>query len=72
MRSRVMTVGRMIAWGGQPLGAAATGLIAHAAGVRMAYLAAAGLFCLAAAVASRLPRQRPPVTSATPKPHPNH
>jgi MFS family permease len=66
IRSRVMTVGRMIAWGGQPFGAAAAGLIAHLAGVQLAYLAAVGLLCLATAIASRIPRQRPPATFGTP------
>jgi uncharacterized membrane protein len=47
-----MVVGRMIAWGGQPLGAAAGGLLAQAAGVRSAYLLAAGLFAIAALVAT--------------------
>jgi MFS family permease len=55
IRSRVMTVGRMIAWGGQPLGAACAGIVARLAGVRAAYLIAAGFFCAAALVTSRVP-----------------
>jgi MFS family permease len=38
LQGRVNTVGRMIAWGGTPVGALAGGLIADAAGIRVAYL----------------------------------
>ncbi|WP_432971071.1 MFS transporter [Dactylosporangium sp. CA-233914] len=50
LQGRVNATARMIAWGGQPLGAALGGMIAEAAGVRIALLAA-GCAVLAAAVA---------------------
>jgi MFS family permease len=53
--SRVMTVGRMIGWGGQPLGAATAGVLARYTGVRTTYAGAAVLFLVAAAVAARAP-----------------
>ena len=56
VRSRVMVVGRMVAWGGQPFGAAVGGLLARSAGVAAAYLLAAALFVAATAVATRIPR----------------
>ncbi|MDQ1305033.1 MAG: hypothetical protein QG671_862 [Actinomycetota bacterium] len=56
IRSRVMTVGRMIAWGGQPLGAAAAGIIATAWGIRSAYLLPTGLFVVAFMIASLIVR----------------
>jgi MFS family permease len=65
LRSRVMTVGRMVAWGGQPAGAGLGGLLAHLAGVRAAYLLAAGLFGLAFMIATTIPRpQRSRVSSS--------
>jgi hypothetical protein len=48
-----MTIGRMIAWGGQPLGAGIGGVVAQARGIRPAYLLAAALFAIAALVAAR-------------------
>lgn len=56
--SRVMTVGRMIGWGGQPLGAALAGVLARYSGVRPAYAVAAGLFVVGALVAARAPGVR--------------
>ncbi|MFT4227880.1 MFS transporter [Micropruina sp.] len=41
LQSRVNTTARMISWGGSPLGAALGGLIAGAAGIRLALLACA-------------------------------
>ena len=41
LQGRVNTTGRMIAWGGTPFGALLGGMIAEAAGVRLAYLALA-------------------------------
>ena len=50
MQGRVNTTARMIAWGGQPLGAALGGVLAGAYGVRTALLIT-GCAVLAAAVA---------------------
>jgi len=48
--SRVNVVGRMIAWGGQPAGAALVGALAAATGVRAAFGVSAGLLLAAATV----------------------
>jgi len=45
--SRVNVVGRMIAWGGQPAGAAAIGLLASGIGVRPAFAVTAGCLLVA-------------------------
>ncbi|WP_432841995.1 MFS transporter [Dactylosporangium sp. CA-092794] len=50
LQGRVNTTARMIAWGGQPVGAALGGVIADAAGVRVALLVTGGAV-LAAALA---------------------
>lgn len=49
--SSVNVVGRMVAWGGQPLGALLGGVVADGAGVRWMCLAAAAAFGIAAAYA---------------------
>jgi predicted MFS family arabinose efflux permease len=53
LRSRVMTAGRMIAWGGQPLGAALAGIVAQLSGVTAAYLLCSAAFAGACIVATR-------------------
>jgi predicted MFS family arabinose efflux permease len=56
LRSSVNVLGRMVAWGGQPFGAALGGLVAGAIDVRAAYVMAAsamGVSALAAAVLLR-------------------
>ncbi len=49
LQSRVNVVGRMVAWGGQPFGAAIGGAVASAASVRSAFLLAAAIVALTAA-----------------------
>lgn len=53
LRSSVNVIGRMIAWGGQPFGAAVGAVLAALAGVPLAYVVA-GIAVAAAAVAARL------------------
>ena len=43
LQSRVNVIGRMVAWGGQPFGAALGGVLAQVTSVRTALLAAAGI-----------------------------
>ncbi|MFJ6079831.1 MFS transporter [Streptomyces sp. NPDC092369] len=59
LQGRVNTTARMIAWGGQPLGAAVSGLLADAAGVRTALLTAClgALLSLSAGLATPLRRR---------------
>jgi predicted MFS family arabinose efflux permease len=52
LRSSVNVFGRMIAWGGQPFGAALGGLIAGVSTVRTAYLAAAVVMGVSSAIAT--------------------
>lgn len=62
LRSSVNVLGRMVAWGGQPFGAAVGGIVADAASVRVAYVMAAGVMAgsaVAAAVLLRDIRQDP-------------
>ena len=53
LRSSVNVIGRMVAWGGQPFGAAAGAVVTTFAPVPTAY-AAAGVLMIATAVAARL------------------
>ncbi|MFD9334984.1 MFS transporter [Streptomyces sp. NPDC060028] len=59
LQARVNTTARMIAWGSQPLGAAAAGVLADAVGVRTALLLAclAALTSLAAGLTTQLRRK---------------
>ncbi|MEU5047184.1 MFS transporter [Streptomyces griseorubiginosus] len=59
LQGRINTTARMIAWGGQPLGAAASGLLADAVGVRTALLTAAlgALLSLSAGLTTPLRRR---------------
>ncbi|MFD4788660.1 MFS transporter [Streptomyces sp. NPDC058459] len=59
LQGRVNTTARMIAWGGQPLGAAVSGLLADAAGVRTALLTAGlgALLSLSAGLTTPLRRR---------------
>ena len=56
--SRVNVVGRMIAWGGQPAGAAIIGLLAAGVGVRVAFAVTAVSLLLAGMVAAGFHRRR--------------
>jgi MFS family permease len=56
MRSSVNVIGRMVAWGGQPFGAAAGAAVTTVASVPVAYTAAGGLMLSTAAVARLLLR----------------
>jgi MFS family permease len=56
LRSSVNVLGRMIAWGGQPFGAAIGGLVAVAMSVRAAYVVAALVMVASAITASVLLR----------------
>ncbi|WP_374206553.1 hypothetical protein [Microbacterium sp. VKM Ac-2923] len=62
LQGRVNTTARMIAWGGQPLGAGAAGLLTEGIGVAPALLIAAAVSVITAVVGSALPVGR----SATP------
>ena len=53
LRSSVNVIGRMVAWGGQPFGAAAGAALTAVASVPTAY-AAAGVLMIATAIAARL------------------
>lgn len=55
LQGRVNTTARMIAWGGQPLGAGAAGLLAEGIGVVPALLAAAAVSLVTAIIAAALP-----------------
>ena len=57
LRSRVNVVGRMVAWGGQPFGAAFGGILAQATSVRVSLLAAGGIFTVSG-VGARLALRR--------------
>jgi hypothetical protein len=59
LQARVNTTARMIAWGGTPFGAVVGGLVAESAGVRVAFLAAAGGVGISAAAAWFSPLRRP-------------
>ncbi|WP_395153915.1 MFS transporter [Ilumatobacter sp.] len=67
LRSTVNVIGRMIAWGGQPLGAAVGALVASIATVAVSYrLTAAAMIAAALFAWLRLPRiARPPGDPAT-------
>jgi hypothetical protein len=56
--SRVNVAGRMIAWGGQPAGAAAVGALAAAAGVRAAFWVTAAIMAAAAIACATTHRSR--------------
>ncbi|CAL4861258.1 MFS transporter [Microbacterium sp. MM2322] len=58
LQGRVNTTARMIAWGGQPFGAGAAGLLAQGIGVTPALLIAAGVSLVTAIAASFLPVAR--------------
>jgi MFS family permease len=58
LQGRVNTTARMIAWGGQPLGAGAAGLLADSLGIREALLCAALVALSTAAIAAVLPVAR--------------
>ena len=59
LRSSVNVLGRMIAWGGQPFGAACGALVAGAAGVPLAYAGAAVVMAVSGTVAAVLLWGRP-------------
>jgi MFS family permease len=59
LRSSVNVLGRMIAWGGQPFGAACGALVAGAAGVPLAYAGAAVVMAVSGTVAAILLWGRP-------------
>ena len=56
--SRVNVVGRMIAWGGQPAGAATIGLLASGIGVRPAFAVTAGCLLVAGTTCGAFHRRR--------------
>ncbi|SMQ71230.1 Predicted arabinose efflux permease, MFS family [Plantibacter sp. VKM Ac-1784] len=60
LQGRVNTTARMIAWGGQPLGAGAAGLLADTIDVSTALLIAAAVALLTAIIAMTLPTFRSP------------
>jgi MFS family permease len=59
LRSSVNVLGRMIAWGGQPFGAACGAFVAGAAGVPLAYAGAAVVMAVSGTVAAALLLGRP-------------
>jgi predicted MFS family arabinose efflux permease len=58
LQGRVNTTARMIAWGGQPLGAGGAGLLADSLGIREALLCAALVALSTAVIAAVLPVSR--------------
>jgi MFS family permease len=54
LRSSVNVLGRMIAWGGQPFGAACGAVVAGAADIPLAYAGAAAVMAVSGAVATSL------------------
>jgi hypothetical protein len=63
----VNVLGRMIAWGGQPFGAAIGGLVAVATSVRVAYVVAALVMATSATVAGVLLRPSTAPTEPVPE-----
>jgi hypothetical protein len=59
LRSRVNVVGRMVAWGGQPFGAAFGGVLAQATSVRVSLLVAGAVFGISG-IGARLALRRGP------------